>query len=234
MDGARNFDEGIAALGEHELLAAVLDGGRASRAVADRLLENGLASLRSLRAEELRREHGLREDRARRLVAALELGRRAVLAEAPERMRLLHPGQLVQRLWPRLAHLRHEEFWVLLLSARHEELRAVRLSAGGLSVCSVLPREAFAPALIHGASAVAFAHNHPSGDPTPSGEDLRLQLDAEDARALLEHVLEEGARILGIELVDHLVVAERGAHSAHGGFLPRPSKAGAPPVGPFA
>ena len=223
MDGARNFDEGIAALGEHELLAAVLDGGRASRAVADRLLEDGLASLRSLRAEELRREHGLREDRARRLVAALELGRRAVLAEAPERTRLLHPGQLVQRLWPRLAHLRHEEFWVLLLSARHEELRAVRLSAGGLSVCSVLPREAFAPALIHGASAVAFAHNHPSGDPTPSGEDLRLQL-----------VLEEGARILGIELVDQLVVAERGAHSAHGGFLPRPTKASGAPEGPFA
>jgi DNA repair protein RadC len=87
----------------------------------------------------------------------------------------------------------------------------------------VLPREAFAPALMHGASAVAFAHNHPSGDPTPSGEDLRLQL-----------VLEEGARILGIELVDQLVVADRGAHSAHGGFLARPTKVSGAPEGPFA
>lgn len=223
MDSERNFDEGLSALSAHELLTALLDGGRASRAVADRMLEAGLGALRGLRAGELSREHGLREDRARRLAAALELGRRAVLAAPHERRRLLHPGQLVQRLWPRLAHLRHEEFWVLLLSARHEELRAVRLSSGGLSLCSVLPREAFAPALVHGATAVAFAHNHPSGDPTPSGEDLRLQL-----------MLDEGARILGVELVDHLVVGERGAHSARGGFLPRPAGFDDLPGGPAA
>ena len=195
-----------------ELLTAILGGGRASRALADRLLEDGLYSLRSLTAEHLLAEHGLRDDFAQRLTAALELGRRIVLAQPPPRQKLLHAGHLVQRLWPRLAHLRHEEFWALLLTPRREELRAVRISSGGLSLCSVLPREAFAPALRHNAGSIAFAHNHPSGDASPSADDARLQL-----------ILEEAGRVLGIEVVDHLVVSERGAHSARAGLLPPPA-----------
>jgi DNA repair protein RadC len=75
----------------------------------------------------------------------------------------------------------------------------------------VLPREAFAPALVHAAPCVAFAHNHPSGDPEPSAEDRRLEL-----------LLDEAGRALGIRVVDHIVVGEAGFHSARQG-------AGAPP-----
>ena len=222
MDGTREFDDDACeGRSDCELLAAILGGGRASRALADRLLEGGLCSLRALAADSLLDDHGLRDDFAQRLIAALELGRRAVLAQPPPRPRLLHAGHLVQRLWPRLAHLRHEEFWTLLLTPRREELRAVRISSGGLSLCSVLPRESFAPALRYNAGAVAFAHNHPSGDASPSADDTRMQL-----------VLEEAGRALGIEVIDHLVVSARGAHSARAGLLPPPASFDLPPPRP--
>ncbi len=97
------------------------------------------------------------------------------------------------------------------MTARMEEVRCVRVASGGLTQCSVLPREAFAPALVHAAPCVAFAHNHPSGDPTPSSDDHRLQL-----------MLDEAGRALGVRVVDHLVIAADGFHSARTG-------AGAPP-----
>jgi DNA repair protein RadC len=73
----------------------------------------------------------------------------------------------------------------------------------------VSAREAFAPALVFGAAAIAFVHNHPSGDPSPSGEDQRLQL-----------LLSEAANALGVRVVDHLVLAQSGVHSAVEGRCP--------------
>ena len=99
----------------------------------------------------------------------------------------------------------------MLMSSRLQEIRSVRIARGGLTQCSVSPREAFAPALIHRAPAVAFVHNHPSGDPSPSGEDQRLQL-----------VLDEAGTALGVRVVDHLVLAEGGLHSAVEGACPPP------------
>jgi DNA repair protein RadC len=146
------------------------------------------------------------------VAAALELGRRAVFVQADPRARLDQPRLLLARLWPALAFLRHEEFWVVLLNARCEELAAVRISSGGLTHCSVMPREALSPALLHGAPCCAFVHNHPSGDPHPSADDLRLQLH-----------LDEAARTLGVRVVDHLVLAEHGGHSARAGLLQPPA-----------
>jgi DNA repair protein RadC len=206
--------EGPRALSELELLSLLLGSGsrlHPAPAVAARLLEGGLRELRRARLPALLATEGLSEAQACRVVAGLELGLRAAWLPHEERRRLIHPGLIAARLWPRLAFLDHEEFWALLLNSRCEELRAVRISQGGLSHCSVLPREALAPALLHGAPCVAFAHNHPSGDPHPSPDDLRLQLH-----------LQEAARTLGVVVVDHLVIAEGGIHSAREGFLPLP------------
>ena len=79
----------------------------------------------------------------------------------------------------------------------------VRIANGGLTQCSISPREALAPALVHSAAAVIFAHNHPSGDPSPSGADLQLN-----------DLLNEGGRVLGVRVVDHLIIADGSAHSA--------------------
>jgi DNA repair protein RadC len=211
---SRILELGAGAVSDVELLAALLAGsGKRERpeAVAVRLLEGGLPRLRRMPASEILRETGMRKAQACRVAAALELGRRALAARSQQRERLCTPTLLAARLWPHLRDLAHEEFWAIALTARHEEIRCVRVAAGGLTQCSVLPREAFAPALVHGAPCVAFAHNHPSGDPTPSSDDHRLQM-----------LLDEAGRALGVRVVDHLVIAEEGFHSARTG-------AGGPP-----
>jgi DNA repair protein RadC len=206
---SRILELGPGAVSDVELLAALFSGsGRRERveALAARLLEGGLLRLRRIGAVELLGEARLRDAQAARLLAAVELGRRMMAAEQRERERFLAPDAIAARLWPLLADLAHEEFWAFLMTARMEEIRCVRIASGGLTQCSVLPREAFAPALVHAAPCIAFAHNHPSGDPSPSSDDHRLQL-----------MLDEAGRALGIRVVDHLVIAADGFHSARTG-----------------
>jgi DNA repair protein RadC len=206
---SRILELGPGAVSDVELVAALLAGsGRRQRPedVAARLLEDGLLPLRRMSACELLGELRMRPVQAARVLAAVELGRRLMAAEQRERERFLAPDRIAARLWPLLADLSHEEFWAFLLTARMEEIRCVRIASGGLTQCSVLPREAFAPALVHAAPCVVFAHNHPSGDPTPSADDHRLQL-----------MLDEAGRALGIRVVDHLVIAADGFHSARTG-----------------
>ncbi len=210
----RILAEGTADLSEQELVAALL-GGNEPDLLALRILRGGLASLRRARPVELLETQGLRRRQASRLLAALELGRRAVIARGPERPRLLRAEDSARVLWPRLAHLSHEEFWVILLSARLDEIATVRIAAGGLTQCSVLPRDAFVPAIVRGAASVVFAHNHPSGDPSPSAEDHRLAMH-----------LDEVGRALGIGVADHLVLAEGGVHSARTGHCSPPWASG--------
>jgi len=201
---------GPGALADAELLAILIGGANPDEAqeAARLLLSEGLAALRSVRAMARPIAGMPKRHPAWRILAALELGRRVALAEVPERLRLLHAGDLAAVLRPRLAHLAHEEFWAVLLTARLEEIRTVRICTGGITHCSLLPREAFAPVLIHAAPCVAFAHNHPSGDARPSPDDKRVQ-----------KLLEDSGRALGIHVVDQLVITSRGHHSAREGFL---------------
>jgi len=89
-----------------------------------------------------------------------------------------------------------ERFSVLYLNTRNQSLGVECVAVGGLNVAGLQPREVFGPALMKGAAGVILAHNHPSGDPTPSPEDL----------AVTRH-LQEAGRLLGVEVLDHLVVA---------------------------
>lgn len=207
--GERILGEGAPGLPDAELLRLVL--GARDELLASRLLSRGLPALRRASAGELLLEPGMTAGSAARLLAALELGRRVALAPALERKRLLRAQDVALTLWARLAHLPHEEFWAVLMDARLREIRCVQIARGGLTQCSVSPREAFAPALVHRAPAVAFVHNHPSGEALPSGEDQRLQL-----------LLDEAGRALGVRVVDHLVLAESGLHSAVEGACPPP------------
>jgi len=204
---ARILSEGPSALCDTELLSVLL--GAHDDLLAARLLLRGLPALSRATPGELLFTRGVSRRHAERVLAALELGRRVVLAPSPDRPRLVHAADLAGVLWGRLFALRHEEFWVILLNARLQEIESVRIAAGGITQCSVSPREAFAPALIHQAPAVAFVHNHPSGDPAPSGEDQRMQM-----------LLEEAAHTLGVRVIDHLVIAETGFHSALQGRCP--------------
>ncbi len=110
----------------------------------------------------------------------------------------------------RLRHVRQESFFALLLDSRHRLIREVEVSRGSLNQSLVHPREVFAPALREAAAALVVVHNHPSGDPEPSREDVEVT-----------RRLSEAGEILGVRLVDHVVTgAEEFRSFARMGWLP--------------
>jgi DNA repair protein RadC len=152
---------------------------------------------------------GVGPAKATKVLAALELGRRAVEEQRPERERLRCAADVYQRMRLRMRDLRHEEFHVLLLSTQNEVLRDLQVTRGTLDASLVHPREVFRPAIAEAAASVILVHNHPSGDPTPSAED----------RAVTRQLRSAGQTI-GIEVLDHVVMGEgRYVSFAEGGMM---------------
>lgn len=125
----------------------------------------------------------------------------------PNAARILHAQSAAVYLRPMLGNLRHEEFWAILLTSRLQPVKAVRISSGGQTACAINAKEAFYPAIREQLPRIMFAHNHPSGDPSPSPEDMRLFL-----------LLDEAGRTLGIPVVDHLILGAEGFNSKVEGF----------------
>ncbi len=144
---------------------------------------------------------GLSRGAATRLVAAVELGRRSLLAVAEGEILASHEA-VVRWARPRLAHLEHEEVWVLLLDGRHHLRTATRVAQGGLHACALTPADVLRPAIRGAASAVVLVHNHPSGDPSPSSEDVTM------TRAVAA-----ACEVVAVPLLDHVIVARDGAAS---------------------
>jgi DNA repair protein RadC len=197
----RLLSRGGTSLSDAELLATLLGSGtRGASAldVAHALLAayGDLASLGRAEASDLAAHRGVGPAKACALAAALEIGRRAQTPR-PSRPAMRAAADVFAFYGPRLSHLRREVFHVMCLDTRHRLLRDARVVEGGLTTCSVLPREVFAPAMREGAPAVVFVHNHPSGDPQPSKEDLALT-----AR------LKRAGAVLGIRALDHVIIGE--------------------------
>ena len=195
---------GAEALSAAELIALLLRTGSQGRDAVDvarTLLARcgGLDGLESAPVLELDAVPGVGEAKAASLVAAFELGRRCATARLPEGAALRTPEDVFQRFSARLRRLRQERFVVVLLDGRHRVIAEEVISQGTLTASLVHPREVFRPALRACAAAVILVHNHPSGDPTPSAED----------RAVTTRLAEAG-EILGVRVLDHVVVAERG------------------------
>jgi len=184
-----------AALSATDLLALLTSPNVARELEASYGAPNELARLD---AASLRRVPGMTETKLAALSAAFELGRRSTL---PRQRKLVVRDAWTANEWlkPRIGQLPHEVFHALCLDAKHGLIRDVRVVSGGLTECFVLPREAFAPAIACGASAVLFAHNHPSGDSRPSDSDILLTCKLVDA-----------GKLLGIRVLDHIVVTEYG------------------------
>lgn len=218
--GQRTFEEapherllrrGAAALTDPELLSVLLGYREPSRVP----LQGRLKPLLMMEPPELCELPGLGPARAGKLLAAVELGRRA-LSCTEERPRLARPEEVFRYLLPTLGGLRREEFRVLCLNPRSRLLRDAKVAEGSADSCYVDPREIFAPALAARASGVVLAHNHPSGDPTPSSHDLTLT--ARMVRA---------GQLLGVRVLDHMVVGDgRYTSLAQRGEMPM-----APPEG---
>lgn len=204
----RMLAAGAEALSEAELVAILLgtgDGERSALGLAEQLLAHfaapedttGLRGLAATAPEELLGVPGVGPAKAARLLAALELGtRRAALGRA-DRPTVSSPRDAYRLLAPRLAGLDREHFVAILLDSKHQLLGVELVAVGSLNATIVHPRELFKEAIRKSAAAMLLAHNHPSGDPTPSREDLAL------TRQLME-----GSAILGMKILDHLIVGD--------------------------
>lgn len=193
---------GASALGDNELVAIVLGSGRHradALAVANELLacRGGVHGLMRSAADDLARVAGIGPVRAAQLLAAVELGRRT-LAHAPgARIQLRTPREAAAYLMPAFAARPVEQFGIVLLDTRHRVLRTSLLAVGTLNTTVVQPRDVFREAAVGSAAAIVAFHNHPSGDPTPSADDVELTRRLVAAGALL-----------GIEVVDHIVLGD--------------------------
>ncbi len=196
---------GARTLSDADLLALVLgtgQAGRSARAAALGLLEHHpLGALAWAPPELMAAAPGIGLARAAALAAAFELGRRGAWAPPQRGERCLDPGS-VHELLRHAAHAEREGFHVVLLDVRGRLLKAVQVAEGSLSQCPVSPRDALRPAVREGAHGVVFAHNHPSGDPAPSPDDVDLT-----------ERLRSAAELLGVLARDHVIVATGGYYS---------------------
>ena len=190
---------GSAALSDAELLAVLLgSGSRGKDAIAlgrELLINAGSLSALLSRPEQQIRAGGLGPAKRARIVAALELARRSLAEELQQRQGLSNPRDSGDYLRARLRHLPYEVFGCLYLDNRHRVLAFEELFRGTVDGASVHPREVVRACLQHNASAVIFAHNHPSGVAEPSAADRAITHDLRDA-----------LQLVGVRVLDHLVI----------------------------
>ena len=194
---------GPGALGDNELLAIVLGSGSSTQgtlALANTLLAQvgGLHGLTRASVIDLDGIPGIGPARAAQVLAAVELGRRTLLRRMGARPKLSTPGQLASYLLPQYGASPVEQFGIVMLDTQHRVIRIRIVSVGSLDSTIVHPREVFREATSASAAAIVLFHNHPSGDPTPSMDDL----------VLTKRIIDAGD-VMGIAVVDHLILADQ-------------------------
>lgn len=191
---------GAAALSTAELLAIILRvGGRGENVIrmAERLLARfgGIAGLAQASFDELCQQHGMGEAKATQVKAALELGRRLLVAAPQDRPQVRSPSDVANLLMVEMGLLEQEHLRTVLLDTKNYVQRVANVYAGSLNAAVVRVGEVFREAIRANSASIIVVHNHPSGDPTPSPEDIRVT----------EMIVEAG-HLLDIEVLDHLII----------------------------
>ncbi|MGD0016534.1 MAG: DNA repair protein RadC [Verrucomicrobiia bacterium] len=195
---------GAVSLSNAELLAILLRTGvkgQSAVQLAQELLKvhgNSLDELVRVPLEALAKVKGIGSTKAVQLKAAFELARRLSEESREQRQVLTTPEDAAAVARPVMQHLNHEEFRVLLLNTKHALIKVSEVSRGSLNASIVEPREVFRDAIATSAAAVILAHNHPSGDPTPSAEDV----------SITKRLVKAG-ELLGISVLDHVIIGQR-------------------------
>ncbi len=198
-------------LSERELLALVIGSGAATAsagALAERVLSLADGRLRDLGRvdqDRLTAISGIGMAMAARIVAAIELGKRVAAARTVREEPITGPRDVHGLFAPSMAHLPHEEFHVLLLDAQNAPICQRQVTRGILDASLIHPREVFRDAIVLRAAALILVHNHPSGNPEPSAEDLRVTRQ-----------LSSAGDQLGIPVLDHIIVAGKDFSSLAG------------------
>ncbi len=204
--GERALRSGLESLGDTEVLA-LLFGAKSGSAlgVAAAVLETvgGLGGLGHMGPIELGECSGMDPSQCLRVAAALELGRRCLERSLADDSEVIGSFESVAR-WarPRLVCLDHEQVWLLVLDGRNRLRSAQRVAQGGLHGCALTPGDVLRPAVREGGSAFVLVHNHPSGDPRPSREDVAMT-----------RLVAAAGELLGVPLLDHVIVARGGESS---------------------
>ncbi|MEE8345871.1 MAG: DNA repair protein RadC [Dehalococcoidia bacterium] len=195
---------GASALSNAELLAIILRTGAAGENVvaqATRLLSrfNGLPGLARASVGELSSEHAVGEAKAAQMLAAMELGRRLLATQPDERPFVRSPQDIANLLLADMALLEQEHLRVVLLNTRNQVLAVPEVYKGTVNTTQVRVSDLFRDAVREGCPAVIVVHNHPSGDPTPSADDVSMTRQ-----------LREAGSLLNIDVLDHIVLARNG------------------------
>jgi DNA repair protein RadC len=193
---------GPAALNVNELMAIILRVGNARTSaieLANQLMRefDGLRNLAGATVHELSQSKGIGLAKACQLQAAFELGKRLAATTQSIRPTIGGPADAANLVMEEMRYFKEEHYRVLFLDSRHSVIAHRDITIGTLNASIVHPRETFRAAVGHAAAAIILAHNHPSGDPTPSTEDLTLT-----AR------LKQAGEIMGIPVLDHIVIGD--------------------------
>lgn len=199
----RLIQVGVAALSTAELLAIVLRtgvGGESVLRLAERMLAEfrGLPGLARATLPELTTVHGIGDAKASEVKAALELGRRLMTSAPEERSRVTSPADAANLLMSEMMFLEQEHLRLILLNTRNEVLSTPTIYIGSLNTSVVRIGELFRAAIRENAAALIVAHNHPSGDPAPSPQDINV------TRQLVS-----AGKLLDIDVLDHVIIGRQ-------------------------
>ena len=198
----RLLSQGPEPLSDAELLALILRTGNAADGTTAvdqaRSLITRFGDLRSLAAAtttELCQQSGIGPAKAAEIQALFELAKRFVCSDIKPGERFTSSREVFTHFHERLRHRKKEVFISLLLDSKNRLIREIQVSEGSLNASIVHPREVFAPVIRESAAAVLFVHNHPSGDPEPSREDIELT-----------DRLREAGQLMGVRVLDHIII----------------------------
>jgi len=192
---------GASALGDNELVAIVVGNGQANASALDLAnailaIIGGVEGLARAHHDDLIRVQGIGMARAAQVLAAVELGRRTLTRAGRQRVQVTTPRAVAELLLPLYGNRTVEQFGVVLLDTKHRVTRTTIVTVGTLDASIVHPREIFREATAGGAAAIVVFHNHPSGDPEPSKDDI----------ALTRRLIAAGV-LMGIDVLDHVILA---------------------------
>ena len=191
---------GAEALSNIELLAIILRSGTTKENVlnlSNRLLisSGGLNGLLSCNAEDFMSLTGIGEAKAAQLLALSEISKRFRAYKGGEEIKITQPKDAADLLMENMRYLKQEHLNVILLNTKNVVIHIMDVSVGTLNSSIVHPREVFSEAIRKNSASIIICHNHPSGDPTPSSEDINIT-----------NRLKESGKLLGIELLDHIII----------------------------
>ena len=197
------YEYGPKALSNDELLAIIIRTGNKEDTAIDlarRLLSRdnrGLVFLRDTTLQELIETKGIGKCKAAQILAAIEIGKRINYLDALDKVKINEPSTIANLYMDEMRYLQKEHFRVVLLDTKNQIIVAEEISVGTLNASIVHPRDVFKAAIKRNANSIILIHNHPSGDPTPSNEDINIT----------NRLLEAG-NLIGIRVLDHIIIGD--------------------------